>query len=120
MSNYKTPGVYIEEISTLPASVAPVATAIPAFVGYTEERSTQKPVRITSLLEYREHFGESMSENYGITLTENALDPTITDIAVSDPAGKAVSSRGRALGWSAPASRRRSRPDDTAATPHAR
>lgn len=87
MSNYKTPGVYIEEISTLPASVAPVATAIPAFVGYTEERSTQKPVRITSLLEYREHFGESMSENYGITLTENALDPTITDIAVSDPAG---------------------------------
>ena len=36
MPTYKTPGVYIEEISTLPASVAPVATAIPAFIGYTK------------------------------------------------------------------------------------
>ena len=33
---YKTPGVYIEEISRFPPSVAPVETAIPAFIGYTE------------------------------------------------------------------------------------
>ena len=36
MLSPKTPGVYIQEISTLPASIAPVATAIPAFIGYTE------------------------------------------------------------------------------------
>ena len=35
MATYKTPGVYIEEISTLPPSVAEVSTAIPAFIGYT-------------------------------------------------------------------------------------
>ena len=35
MANYKTPGVYVEEISTLPPSVGQVPTAVPAFVGYT-------------------------------------------------------------------------------------
>ena len=35
--NYKTPGVYVEEISLFPPSVAEVATAIPAFIGYTEK-----------------------------------------------------------------------------------
>ncbi len=30
-----TPGVYVQEISTLPPSVAEVETAIPAFIGYT-------------------------------------------------------------------------------------
>ncbi len=32
---YKTPGVYIEEVSAFPNSVAQVETAIPAFIGYT-------------------------------------------------------------------------------------
>jgi len=33
---YKTPVVYIEEFPKFPPSVAPVETAIPAFIGYTE------------------------------------------------------------------------------------
>ena len=37
MANYKTPGVYIEEVVKFPPSVAQVATAIPAFIGYTEK-----------------------------------------------------------------------------------
>jgi len=36
-STYKTPGVYIEEISKFPPSIAEVATAIPAFIGYTQQ-----------------------------------------------------------------------------------
>lgn len=32
-----TPGVYVQEISSLPPSVAEVETAIPAFIGYTEK-----------------------------------------------------------------------------------
>ena len=53
---YKTPGVYIEEISLLPPSIAEVETAIPAFIGYTEKAKknnqslTNVPTRITSLL----------------------------------------------------------------------
>lgn len=36
-TTYKTPGVYVEEISKFPPSIAEVATAIPVFIGYTEK-----------------------------------------------------------------------------------
>ncbi len=32
-----TPGVYINEISTLPSSIAQVSSAVPAFIGYTQK-----------------------------------------------------------------------------------
>jgi hypothetical protein len=60
---FKTPGVYVQEISLFPPSVAEVETAVPAFIGYTEKAEfrgtdlTNVPTRITSLLEYRERFG---------------------------------------------------------------
>lgn len=81
MANYKTPGVYVEEISTLPASVAQVETAIPAFIGYTEkatkngESLDQVPTRITALPEYEEYFGGAPGET-GIlaTIHESAPD----------------------------------------------
>lgn len=57
MAEYKTPGVYVEEISKFPPSVAGVATAIPAFIGVTEKYPTDQPVRITSLLDFEEKFG---------------------------------------------------------------
>lgn len=56
ISSLKTPGVYINEIDAFPPSVAQVATAIPAFVGFTE-KGPQTPTRITSLLEYEQMFG---------------------------------------------------------------
>ena len=37
MATYKTPDVYVKEISIFPPSVAEVSTAIPAFIGYTEK-----------------------------------------------------------------------------------
>lgn len=63
-TSYKTPGVYVEEISSLPASVAQVETAIPAFIGYTEfytdidgSELLNVPTRISSLVDFREKFG---------------------------------------------------------------
>ena len=56
VSSLKTPGVYINEIDAFPPSVAQVATAIPAFVGYTAKGPTT-PTRITSLLEFEQIFG---------------------------------------------------------------
>ena len=32
---YKTPGVYIEEIDAFPPSIVGVETAVPVFIGYT-------------------------------------------------------------------------------------
>ena len=65
MATYKTPGVYVQEISLFPPSIAEVATAIPAFIGYTERAEykgqslTNIPTRITSMVEFREIFGST-------------------------------------------------------------
>ena len=90
MANYKTPGVYVEEISKLPASVAPVATAIPAFIGYTEKRvkngktlANATPVRITSLLEYEEIFGGAFDEKLSVTLSGSSVAEADTTIVVA-------------------------------------
>jgi phage tail sheath protein FI len=64
MADYKTPGVYIEEIPKLPPSIASVQTAIPAFIGYTQVApaekepgsSVSKPVKISSIFEYQQLF----------------------------------------------------------------
>jgi phage tail sheath protein FI len=76
MADYKTPGVYIEEISKLPPSIASVETAIPAFIGYTEKATwkvegdlTNRPWRIKSLLEYEQYFGFPDPEKDSLTVT---------------------------------------------------
>jgi len=90
MANYKTPGVYVEEISKLPASVAPVATAIPAFIGYTEKKekngetlAANTPVRITSLLEYNEYFGGAFDEKLNATLSGTGITEAETNIVIT-------------------------------------
>src|SRR3954468_21302288 len=71
---YKTPGVYVEEISKFPPSVAEVETAVPAFIGYTEKAErkgadlTNVPTKIMSLLDYQQLFGG---------------EPSLTSIAVT-------------------------------------
>lgn len=93
-STYKTPGVYIEEISKFPPSIAEVATAIPAFVGYTEiakfgaenfhadpANLILRPIRITSLLEYEQFFGRANNEkNIQVVIQ----DTTNSDGSLSD------------------------------------
>ncbi|VAW85159.1 Phage tail sheath protein FI [hydrothermal vent metagenome] len=63
MGQMKTPGVYIVEKNAFPNSVVEVATAVPAFVGYTERAENKgkslgnKPWRITSMSEFHSYFG---------------------------------------------------------------
>ncbi|HWY37681.1 MAG TPA: phage tail sheath family protein, partial [Bacteroidia bacterium] len=58
-SNIKSPGVYIDELNAFPNSVVPVATAVPAFIGYTpqalyEGKSyTNVAMKITSFAEFQ-------------------------------------------------------------------
>lgn len=76
-TSYKTPGVYIEEIPKFPPSIAPVETAIPAFIGYTEKAAegktdlTLKPVRISSLLDYENFFGATTAERFLVDVDFN-------------------------------------------------
>jgi len=83
--SYKTPGVYVEEISKFPPSVAEVETAIPAFVGYTEKGPANEPTRITSLMEYETLFGVANPEKTAIKIAvaEDVVTATITESAIS-------------------------------------
>jgi phage tail sheath protein FI len=62
-STIKTPGVYVTEVPSFPPSIAQVATALPAFIGYTEIAQqngndlTMVPTKISSLLEFTTYFG---------------------------------------------------------------
>ncbi len=67
-----TPGVYINEVNAFPNSVVQVATAVPAFIGYTpqafyEGKSyTLKPTKITSIKEFETFFAypDSAAKQY--------------------------------------------------------
>jgi phage tail sheath protein FI len=83
MTTYRTPGVYVEEISVFPPSVAEVATAIPAFIGYTEKAKKlidndllNIPTRISSLVEYEVYFGGAKEESFTVELVEDATAKT--------------------------------------------
>lgn len=75
---YKTPGVYVEEIPKFPPSVAAVETAIPAFIGYTEKADNLSPgdllnlpKRIASLAEYEAYYG-------------GGATPSVTNVTLDD------------------------------------
>lgn len=88
---YKTPGVYVKEISTLPPSVAQVETAIPAFIGYTEIATDENGNaiaddnalyidRIKSYPEYVERFGNAPLAPFSVSIS--AADEIA---AIADP-----------------------------------
>jgi len=86
MADYKTPGVYIEEIPKLPPSIASVETAIPAFIGYTQAARLKEdgdllnvPRRIETLLQYQQYFGGANPEA-GIEVTIDATQPGTIDV----------------------------------------
>ncbi len=60
MPEYRMPGVYVEELTSLPPAVADLATAVPLFIGYTAQAGEQPgvPQRIRSLVEFEARFGK--------------------------------------------------------------
>ncbi len=65
-----TPGVYVQEVPSLPPSVAEVETAVPAFVGYTEKAKqnvagdlVNTANKITSMAEYVVFYGGPPKES---------------------------------------------------------
>lgn len=96
MSDYKTPGVFIKEISKFPPSVAAVETAIPAFIGHAQRTSFEgtdykdRPTRIQSLNEFETIFGGPFinefkaGANPQIVVTNNGT-ATEPDFSFSSP-----------------------------------
>lgn len=78
MPTYKTPDVYVEEISVFPPSVAEVETAIPAFIGYTEIARNKtdndlilKPTKIYSFKEYEQYYGLPEDDTIALTVIDD-------------------------------------------------
>ncbi|MDO6423997.1 phage tail sheath family protein [Saccharophagus degradans] len=78
MATYKTPNVYIEEVSVFPPSVAEVETAIPAFIGYTAKakKSTDndlilKPTKIYSLKEFEQYYGSCAFDDISVDVVDD-------------------------------------------------
>lgn len=76
MSTYKnrtTPGVYVTEFSAFPNSIPGVATAIPAFIGYTEKCEISgksalfTPILINSMADYTAIFGDEFNAVYDMS-----------------------------------------------------
>lgn len=90
MSSFLTPDVYTEEVSTLPPSVAAVSTAIPAFLGYTQKAVkdgkavTNVPVRITTMLEFKEIFGDAQPAKFTVSLDSDNAIQEVTPTALSN------------------------------------
>tara|TARA_R100000306_G_scaffold26078_3_gene29955 strand:- start:40903 stop:42333 length:1431 start_codon:yes stop_codon:yes gene_type:complete len=96
-TSYKTPGVYVEEISTFPPSVAQVETAIPAFVGYTETALkdgndlTNIPTRIVSLLEYETYFGKAEAETSMVINIKDRVHSSDTSVVLDRKISTSIS-----------------------------
>jgi hypothetical protein len=82
LANLKTPGVYIDEVSLFPPSVAQVATAIPVFIGKTQKALKDGKelfgiaTRISSMPEFELYFGGAT--NSEITVTLDNLDNVVS------------------------------------------
>lgn len=98
---YKTPGVYVEEIPKFPPSVAPVETAIPAFIGYTEKADGEvvndlrlKPTRIASMVEYTNYFGgPQKEEGIVVTINETTVNTVTTELKATAALAEASRSK---------------------------
>jgi len=81
MGTMKTPGVYIVEKNAFPNSVVEVATAVPAFIGYTEKADNKgktlrnKPWRITSMSEFHNYYGMAPAPQFKIS--KKPSDPAV-------------------------------------------
>jgi phage tail sheath protein FI len=100
MAQMKTPGVYIVEKNAFPNSVVEVATAVPAFIGYTQYADNKgktlrnKPWRITSMAEFHNYYGFSPTPIFTIvdkpegSFEENAFTQAGKEYLLTQADGK--------------------------------
>jgi len=86
---YKSPGEYVEEISSPPSIIAS-ETAVPAFIGYTQKAQKLEigdlaftPTRIESMAEYEKYFGTRVNETINVIVTDelSKAGTTITPLS---------------------------------------
>ena len=94
----KTPGVYIVEKSAFPNSVVQVATAVPAFIGYTQMALNgnvslnMSPKRITSMGEFITYYGGPPTPMFDIVTPKDPEKHPLNDEYTTsvDPLPRAI------------------------------
>ncbi|QDD64823.1 phage tail sheath family protein [Herbaspirillum seropedicae] len=90
MAQYKTPGVYVVEKNAFPNSVVEVATAVPAFIGYTEYASNKgtplanKAWRISSMAEFHAYFGGAPRSSFTLKAQDAPTDAADFSVTAKD------------------------------------
>ena len=87
---YKQPGVYIEETPKFSPKIDRLATAIPAFIGYTEKNeedgltlASNRLRQIVSLLEFEQYFGSGFPESLEVTIDNSEEESFVPKILVN-------------------------------------
>jgi uncharacterized protein len=94
MKPMKTPGVYIVEKNAFPNSVVQVATAVPAFIGYTERalngnKSLRSvPWRIASMAEFHDYFGAGPVPSFDLVKREGGAEDGPSELSAEGTAKK--------------------------------
>jgi phage tail sheath protein FI len=77
----RMPGVYTQEIPTLPPTVGVIPSAVPVFIGYTDKAERKgenirlKPTRVKSMREYEEWFGTAPLVNIEVEIDDTDNNP---------------------------------------------
>lgn len=84
----RMPGVYTQEVPTLPPAVGVIPSAVPVFIGYTEkaERNGEiifnKPTRIKSMKEYEDWFGGPPTTTIEVDIDERESNPRRPEVKI--------------------------------------
>lgn len=82
MPDYKTPGVYVEEVSIFPHSIHPLSTSKPVFIGFTEH-GPKHLTEIFSLQDFEQLFGGSPIDLPNFVVDGNSIS-TVNNAQISE------------------------------------
>src|SRR4051794_13153410 len=85
----RMPGVYTQEIPTLPPTVGVIQSAVPVFIGYTEKAMkkgddfTMKPTRVKSMKEFEDWFGGPPAVDIKVDVDASTAVPAVRVLPVT-------------------------------------
>ncbi len=87
----RMPGVYTQEIPTLPPTIGIIPSAVPVFIGYTEkaekkgESLSMKPTRVKSMKEFEDWFGGPERVKIKVTIDDRKTNPLRPEVRIVKP-----------------------------------
>ena len=93
LPDLRMPGVYTQEIQTLPPTVGVIQSAVPVFIGYTQmaekkgENLLNIPTRIKSMREYEDWFGGPPNVKLTVEIDDRPTNPRRPSVNITSVDG---------------------------------